>query len=245
MLIYRPSNLNCVIILSSGALQPLVVTNVAYSVPPNVEFQIDDVEDEWTYTQPFDYIHSRMMTSAIANWKKYIERCFRYDLRSFVNLTVSSPARLNPANLPLFCPSGLKPGGYLELQEGALYPQSDDGSLKTDSAMWRAIQQLDAATSKFGRPFQPIDELKPMMEAAGFVDIVVARFVWPSNPWPRDRKLKELGAWNHESMTSGLSGFFMAPMTRASGWSPEQVELEMVAVRKDFADRGVHAYWPM
>lgn len=111
--------------------------------------------------------------------------------------------------------------------------------------MWRAIQKLDAATTKFGRPFQPIDELKPMMEAAGFVDVVESRFVWPSNTWPRDRKLKELGAWNHESMTSGLSGFFMAPMTRASNWSPEQVEMEMVAVRKDFADRGIHAYWPM
>lgn len=140
---------------------------------------------------------------------------------------------------------GLKPGGYLELQEGDLYPRSDDGTLKTDSAMWGAIKKLDEATTKFGRPFQPIEELKPMMEAAGFEDVVVERFVWPSNPWPRDRKLKELGAWNHESMTSGLSGFFMAPMTRASGWSPDEVELAMVAVRKDFANRAIHAYWPM
>lgn len=63
------------------------------SVPPNVEFQIDDVEDDWTYVEPFDYIHSRMMTSAIANWKKYIERCFEYGLpfsASFASLAVSN-----------------------------------------------------------------------------------------------------------------------------------------------------------
>jgi len=215
------------------------------SVPPNVEFQIDDVEDEWTYTQPFDYIHSRMMTSAIANWKKYIERCFKYGFLLPLILEIYTRSVSKKPSSPLCSASGLKPGGYLELQEGALYPKSDDGSLKTDSAMWRAIQKLDAATTKFGRPFQPIDELKPMMEAAGFVDVVESRFVWPSNTWPRDRQLKELGVWNHESMTSGLSGFFMAPMTRALNWSPEQVEVEMAAVRKDFADKSIHAYWPM
>ncbi|KAK1772797.1 secondary metabolism regulator LAE1 [Phialemonium atrogriseum] len=186
-------------------------------VPPNVEFQIDDVEDDWTYTKPFDYIHSRMMTSSIANWPKYIERCFQ----------------------------ALKPGGYLELQEGALYPNSDDGTLKPDSAMWKAIALLDEATTKFGRPFQPVERLTPMMEAAGFEGLVEARFAWPSNPWPRDRALKELGAWNHENMTSGLSGFFMAPLTRAEGWRTEEVEATMVGVRRDFADRGIHAYWPM
>lgn len=111
--------------------------------------------------------------------------------------------------------------------------------------MWRAINELDKATTAFGRPFQPVDELKPMMEAAGFVDVTEVKFAWPSNAWPRDRKLKELGVWNHESMTSGLSGFFMGPMTRVSGWTQERVELEMVAVRKDFADRNIHAYWPM
>ncbi|GKT75608.1 LOW QUALITY PROTEIN: methyltransferase domain-containing protein [Colletotrichum tofieldiae] len=36
---------------------------------PNVQFEIDDLEEEWTYSQPFDYIHSRFMTSSIANWK--------------------------------------------------------------------------------------------------------------------------------------------------------------------------------
>lgn len=217
----------------------LVLTDLILSVPPNVEFQIDDVEDDWTYTKPFDYIHSRMMTSSIANWPKYIERCFQYAPISSSHLIPwHNPPHLTPTR-------ALKPGGYLELQEGALYPKSDDGTLKPDSAMWKAIALLDEATSKFGRPFQPVERLAPMMRAAGFEGLVEARFVWPSNPWPRDRALKELGAWNHENMTSGLSGFFMAPLTRAEGWRAEEVEATMVGVRRDFADRGIHAYWPM
>ncbi|KAK2734420.1 methyltransferase domain-containing protein [Colletotrichum kahawae] len=38
-------------------------------VAPNVKFEVDDIEDEWTYTKPFEYIHSRHMTSSLADWK--------------------------------------------------------------------------------------------------------------------------------------------------------------------------------
>lgn len=41
-----------------------------------MKFEIDDFEDEWTYPEPFDYIHSRMNNSAISNWEDYIRRSF-------------------------------------------------------------------------------------------------------------------------------------------------------------------------
>lgn len=47
-------------------------------MPPNLNFVIDDIEDDWTYNQPFDYIHSRFMTSSIANWTDYLTKCFKY-----------------------------------------------------------------------------------------------------------------------------------------------------------------------
>ena len=46
------------------------------SVPPNVEFQIDDLEDEWTYSKPFNYIHSRMLAGSIKDWRAYLQNCF-------------------------------------------------------------------------------------------------------------------------------------------------------------------------
>lgn len=41
---------------------------MAASVPPNVEFFIDDIEEPWTFSEPFDYVHSRLMTFSIKNW---------------------------------------------------------------------------------------------------------------------------------------------------------------------------------
>ncbi|KXH46157.1 hypothetical protein CSIM01_11061 [Colletotrichum simmondsii] len=41
-------------------------------VATNVKFEIDDIDEEWTYTIPFDYIHSRFMSSSIADWKAYL-----------------------------------------------------------------------------------------------------------------------------------------------------------------------------
>ncbi|KAJ0270924.1 hypothetical protein COL940_011319 [Colletotrichum noveboracense] len=49
---------------------------ILHSVPPNVRFEIDDIEEPWTFSKPFDYIHSRMMTSSIANWKSYLQKCY-------------------------------------------------------------------------------------------------------------------------------------------------------------------------
>ncbi|KAI8255725.1 Secondary metabolism regulator LAE1 [Colletotrichum sp. SAR11_239] len=45
-------------------------------VPPNVRFEVDDIDDEWTFSQPFDYIHSRVMTSSIADWPQYLKKCY-------------------------------------------------------------------------------------------------------------------------------------------------------------------------
>ena len=38
------------------------------SGPPNVEFELDDAEEEWTYNDPLNFIHLRDMSGAFANW---------------------------------------------------------------------------------------------------------------------------------------------------------------------------------
>lgn len=55
-----------------------VSTNATNSsrVPPNVRFEIDDVEADWTYHQKFDYIHCRFMGNAIQNWPRLVRQCF-------------------------------------------------------------------------------------------------------------------------------------------------------------------------
>ena len=45
-------------------------------IPPNVTFQIDDMEETWTYTDKFDFIYSRMMTGSFADWPRFFEQSF-------------------------------------------------------------------------------------------------------------------------------------------------------------------------
>ncbi|KAH7374701.1 S-adenosyl-L-methionine-dependent methyltransferase [Plectosphaerella cucumerina] len=186
-------------------------------VPPNVTFQIDDIEEEWTFSHNFDYIHSRFMNSSIANWRDLFKRSLE----------------------------NLEPGGYLELQEADLRVVSDDDSIPKDSALSRAFDLLLEASVKFGRAFASIPELADIMREVGFVDVTIERLKWPMNPWPKEKKYKEIGAWCYENFSSGLSAITMAPLTRAHGWTPEEVELFLVDVRKDMANRSIHAYWPI
>ena len=37
-------------------------------VPPNLFFEVDNALQEWTYTEPFDFIHIRGLTGAFSDW---------------------------------------------------------------------------------------------------------------------------------------------------------------------------------
>ena len=40
--------------------------------------QVDDIEDEWLNSAPFDYIHSRYLAAAILDWPKLLRQTFQY-----------------------------------------------------------------------------------------------------------------------------------------------------------------------
>jgi hypothetical protein len=43
---------------------------------PNAIFQVDDVEMQWTYTEGFDFIYSRMMAGGIKEWPHLMAQSF-------------------------------------------------------------------------------------------------------------------------------------------------------------------------
>lgn len=45
-------------------------------VPPNLQFEIDDCEEEWMYSHPFDFIHIRGMGGSIADWPGLLRRAY-------------------------------------------------------------------------------------------------------------------------------------------------------------------------
>lgn len=50
---------------------------IPHSVPPNVRFIVDDIDEEWNYADSFDYIHSRIMAFSIKDWEEYIRKIFK------------------------------------------------------------------------------------------------------------------------------------------------------------------------
>jgi cyclopropane fatty-acyl-phospholipid synthase-like methyltransferase len=69
--------------------------NMPNWVPPNVSFevsvnlllastclyrltirQVEDIEEPWTFSRPFDYIHARYLANAIRDWPNLVHQCF-------------------------------------------------------------------------------------------------------------------------------------------------------------------------
>ncbi|KAK1452037.1 methyltransferase domain-containing protein [Colletotrichum melonis] len=216
-------------------------------VPPNVKFEIDDVEEEWTWSRPFDYIHSRVMTGSISDWDLYLRRCYEYvEFLSYVILNVLSTRddKVIECELTRCHSSNLTPGGWVELQELDIFTTSDDGTLKADSATRRWSTLLTEATEKLGRPYIDPKDLVHNVTNAGFVDVSITTYKWPLNDWPKDEKYKQIGRLHYENSTTGLEGFTMAALTRALDWSPEEVTVFLMEVRNEVKNRTIHGYTP-
>lgn len=184
-------------------------------IPPNLKFEIDDIDEDWTYSQPFDYIHSRMMNVSVKNWPEYLRKIFE-------NLT---------------------PGGYAELQDVDVFMRSDDNTLTEDHALRKWGILLDKAAQEHGTPFIETDRFKPLMAEVGFVDVKETPFKWPINRWPKEKRFKELGEWSNLNTDGLLEGLSMALFTRCLGWTAEEVSVFLVDVRKDLNNPKIHAYW--
>lgn len=83
-------------------------------VPPNVMFQIDDIEEPWTFSYKFDFIYSRLMVISIANWPNLFAQAYEF----------------------------LNPGGWIELADVCYPLHSDDGTLTQDSALMKWYDPL-------------------------------------------------------------------------------------------------------
>ncbi|KAF5020304.1 hypothetical protein F66182_7680 [Fusarium sp. NRRL 66182] len=186
-------------------------------VPPNVQFIIDDIDEEWNYSQPFDYIHSRMMNLSVKSWKEYVQRIFET----------------------------LEPGGYVELQEVDTALTSDDGTLTPENQLSKWCQLLNEGVAKMGRPMISIEQIKQYVIDAGFVDIVDTYYKWPTNHWPKDKRYKMIGQWNNVNTGYALEGAALAPLTRVQGWTREEVGVFVAGARAELNDTAIHAYWPI
>ncbi|CAG8982265.1 hypothetical protein HYALB_00004499 [Hymenoscyphus albidus] len=187
-------------------------------VPPNCRFEIDDIEMPWTLEEnSYDLIHARDLLLSVRDFPKLIKQSYDH----------------------------IKPGGYLELQSVLPRLLCDDGTTPYDSGLMTFSRNALDASRIMGAPLDACDSYASQMADAGFEDIVEKRIKMPSSPWPKDKRLKLIGAFENHNLLSGISGMSLRMFNKAYGWSQAEIEMFLVPVRKDTADLRYHSYFEL
>jgi len=192
-----------------SAIQPALI-------PPNLSFELDDVEDDWVFAQKFDYIHGRTLAT-----------CFKSPLSVFKKAY-----------------EALAPGGWFEMQDMCLQ-RSDDGSMDgTSLKEWQ--EHVQEATAFTGVPWTNVPNYKRWFIEAGFENVTEVTFRWPSNQWSGDRKERLLGVWTQAQIDNGMlesvsTRLFMMKL----GWSQEKLDAFLAKVNADTKNPNIHAYSPV
>ncbi|WPJ66363.1 hypothetical protein SMAC4_14033 [Sordaria macrospora] len=199
-------------------------------VPPNIRFEIDDYNKEWTYKSGFfDYVHLRWLTCTVKDWPAFYREAYRV----------------------------CKPGGYIEHMDFGGVIECDDGSL--DGAV-RAMHQWGpmwhAAGRKIGYEVDMLSNnfIENGMKEAGFVNTVVKDYKVPLSPWSTDPKLKELGLFFRAAICQDLEGSLQFMWGQMMEWTPEMIrsyaqhftsELRNMDLHPYFVFRGVYGQKPL
>ncbi|KAF8464915.1 S-adenosyl-L-methionine-dependent methyltransferase [Kalaharituber pfeilii] len=165
-------------------------------VPPNCRFEVDDAEEEWVYAdESFDFIHIRNLAQAFTDWDKVMAQVWR-------------------------C---IKPGGWVELAELGCECLCDDGSMHPE--INRYFSKLAEACAKLGRPFPTGPEsLTDRLNKAGFRKVASETYKQPSGPWPKDKKLNNIGLMTLLGSDTGYHAYGMAVFTRILHMGKEEAD---------------------
>ncbi|WAO86949.1 Hypothetical protein NCS54_00424000 [Fusarium falciforme] len=184
-------------------------------VPPNCRFKVDDVNDDWTFGENhFDFIHIRAMIGCVPDWVEL----HRKSLRS------------------------LRPGGWVEQVELSAIAQSEDNTIRPDSPLitWKEI--FEEVGKLTGKTFMACETVGDAIREAGYVNVTERRIKLPIGMWPKDKQLKQWGAWNRQYLLQGLEGFSIRGLIELLGWSVERVQEFLDEMQRELLDSRVHSY---
>ena len=184
-------------------------------VPPNCQFIIDNAEADWIYDTKFDLVHARLLVLGLRDWPRFFRQAW----------------------------DNMKPGAWIEMQEGQFILHCDDGSSPPDSPCGLWSQYMTEAAIKAGLDPTGDEKFEEQMKNQGFVNMRAEMLKWPIGPWPKGKKEKEIGRYTLENMLQGMQGVSLALLTRHLGWSRDEVEVFLVGVRKQILDPNSHVYF--
>ncbi|PQE27889.1 hypothetical protein CJF30_00009076 [Rutstroemia sp. NJR-2017a BBW] len=184
-------------------------------VPPNCQFQVDDITMPWTWQQDrFDFIFLRDLLFSIRDWPSLIQQCYNH----------------------------VKPGGWVEFESILGVLSCDDGTLPPGSKFREYDKITREAANVYGTPLEDVASFKKWFEEAGFEAVVEKKYKIPTNPWPKDPHLKLIGAFEQQNFLTGIEGMSIRAL-KALGWSYEEIVVFLAAVKKEIKDKRQHPYY--
>ncbi|EEQ85946.1 TAM domain methyltransferase [Blastomyces dermatitidis ER-3] len=166
--------------------------------PPNVFFQIDDAEcGEWNYHHPFDFIHIRGLSGAIADWPSLYSQAFK----------------------------NLEPDGHIEVADvdytsGLLNARN----APANSYLSIFLSAIRSAADVAGYPRDLSHLRMTALVAAGFEQVRTYDIRVPIGTWCNDdARGNTLGKMVLIVLLEGLEAASMRSLTKYVGWTPEQV----------------------
>ncbi|KAM5446658.1 hypothetical protein MaudCBS49596_006439, partial [Microsporum audouinii] len=183
-------------------------------VPPNVTFEIDDYETEWSYSCGFDFIHTRELMGFIGDHDHFFAQAFE----------------------------NLNPGGWLEMQTIDPTICSVDGGMERAGILPGYVANLHKASALFGKSMTEAGSWPARMVRAGFRSVQVQILTLPIGTWPKDDEMKEVGKFQQVQALQAVDSYTPALYTRVLNWSWEEVDTLCTQVRAELQDRSLHLY---
>ncbi|KAL8955020.1 MAG: hypothetical protein Q9183_006828 [Haloplaca sp. 2 TL-2023] len=134
--------------------------------PPHVTFLKADIEQPWVVGQ-FDFIHGRMLVSAVTDWPSLLKRCSEH----------------------------LNPGGLLELPALSYPFHSEDPEVdQASSPFLRYGEVSEKAWKATGHDMYSGPKLASQLQELGFQKIVNKDYKWPIGSWGSTNRERQGGA---------------------------------------------------
>ncbi|KAM5384601.1 hypothetical protein ACJZ2D_001346 [Fusarium nematophilum] len=209
-------------------------------VPPNCRFEVDDINQEWTYPEDkFDLVHLRGLTGCIPDWTKFYEKAIKF------------AAFLLPVwRIFLTWNRHIKPGGWVEHVELWGIAKSDDDSLRADSPLRTWVDIFTKLGEMTGKTFFWDHKASESVREGGFINVTERRVKVPIGTWPKDKQLKHWGSWNKQFLLQALEGFSIRGLTEMLGgankfgqqWKYEDAQIYLSDMRKELNNPDLHSY---
>ena len=173
------------------------------------------MEALWLFTAPFDYIHCRYLAGAIRDWPRLIEQAYTH----------------------------LAPGGWVEFQDFTMkfYSTQADSTFRPGCSLDQWTSSIIEGIKILGMEPEPGPKLEGWVREQGFVNVVHQILPIPVGMWAKDKRLKEVGAFDLAQFLDGLEAISLRIFTSVLGWSADEVRVFLASVRQNLNDPKLRA----